>query len=91
MAHRILIDDDTYVTLKTLAKDNGRTMVGQLRFLLRGHSSSPQVVVGQAPQPAKSGSKLKLEQAVERLKYFEEGTEEYNEALDRIAELQQEA
>ena len=91
MAHRILIDDDTYVTLKTLAKDNGRTMVGQLRFLLRGHNSLPQVVVGQAPQPAKTGPKLKLEQAVERLKYFEEGTEEYNEALDMIAELQQEA
>lgn len=96
MTHTISVDDATFVTLKKLANESGRTIVGQLRWLLSGQevvagAVSPHPVALSGNKDKEAGEITELQQMVNRLKYFEEGSPEYEEALERIIELQKEA
>lgn len=106
MIKRIAIDDVTYVTLKKLAEADGRSLVGELRFILReyagreeshasvGNGFGPQMMTTKLQHSSNkdkgAGEITELQQMVNRLKYFEEGSPEYEEALERIIELQKE-
>lgn len=90
MTHTIAVDNDTYATLKNLAESEGRTIVGQLRFILRDFFEN-----GEEGETLKSDEQLsptkntsELQQLVDRLQYFDEGTPEYQETLSMIKELQ---
>lgn len=102
----IAVDVATYTKLKNMAKNDGRTMGGEIRFLmnLAGNNAvaqaGPTIDLGyvQATEPSvdllanhKSEKQIKLEQMVNRLKYFEEGSPEYEEVLSKISELQENA
>lgn len=95
---RIAIDDGTYGTLRALADENGRTIVGQLRWLLNSKWSATTTVDNSQRTTAKPSDEGKSEEEeselqamINRLKYFEEGSPEYDAALDRISELQKNA
>ena len=90
MTHTIAVDNVTYDTLKNLAESEGRTIVGQLRFILReffenGEEGETLKSDGRSA-PTKSTSEL--QQLIDRLQYFDEDAPEYQEALSRIKELQ---
>lgn len=96
MTHTISVDDVTFVTLKKLANKNGRTIVGQLRWFLNEQEAAPKAVKPHAFAPSDNGGEdadepSELQQMVNRLKYFEEGSPEYEEAIVKISELQKNA
>lgn len=92
MTKRIAVDDVTFVTLKKLANKNGRTIVGQLRWLLNEQEVTPKAVKPHTLAPSGNEDEpSELQQMVNRLKYFEEGSPEYEEALSKISELQKNA
>ena len=91
----VAIDIDTYTKLKEDAKNNGRTIVGEIRYLLQSK-------IGDAPsyldeeegenthnmfKKPKSEKQVRLQQMQNRLQYFDEGSEEYQEALEEIQQL----
>ena len=91
MTHTISVDNATFVTLKRLADENGRTIVGQLRWLLSEENNN----IGNKVEPnggsGDGGDVSELQQMINRLAYFEEGSPEYEEAIEKIIELQKNA
>ena len=93
MAHTISVDDGTFGTLKRLANENGRTIVGQIRWLLESNMGAAiDNVQRTTDQPSDKGlsavEESELQMMNNRLQYFEEGSPEYEAALERISELQ---
>lgn len=90
----IAVDIDTYLRLKEAARRNGRTIVGQIRFYLDGQpteATEERVATNKPTLQGQMDTKLELEQAMARLKYFDEDSPEYEEAVGRIEELQKSA
>lgn len=90
MTHTIAVDDVTYDTLRTGAEENGRTLVGQLRWLLgvqKPIEKKQNYVINGDAEPRPS-NQAELQQLLDRLQYFDEDTPEYQETLSRIKKFQ---
>lgn len=89
---RIAVDIDTYTKLKNNAQNSGRTIVGEIRYLLRSDAPTPvyrsvSSATSQVEDADYDDKQAKLQQMQNRLQYFDEDSEEYQEALDEIQQL----
>lgn len=97
MSHVISVDNDTYDTLKRLAKDNERTMIGQIRYMMKILTPvASQVVVGEqktisVEKKHNNEKQDKIQQLAKKLNEIDEESEEYDAILTEIRELQKEA
>ena len=95
---RVALDDATHETLKELADQNGRTIMGQLKFIinqqvLTGATSDSSSLAAKATpiiidQEAGQQTQTEKQQLMDRLKYFDEDSPEYQEALAELQKLQ---
>lgn len=90
MTHTIAVDDATYEILRTGAEEYGRTIVGQLRWLLGTQKpiEKKQNYVINEDAESKLSNQDRAEQLTEKLKYFDEDSPEYQEALIELQRLQ---
>lgn len=90
MTKRIAVDDATFATLKRLANKNGRTIVGQLRWLL-----GEQDATFRAARPyaidASDDESSEFKRLFNKLQYLDEESPEYEETLSKISKLQKKA
>lgn len=87
MTHTISVDDATFVTLKKLADKNGRTIVGQLRWLLNGQET----ITVSDNNGGGIHESSEFQQLYNKLQYLDEESPEYNETLSKISKLQKNA
>lgn len=87
----IAIDYDTYIKLKESAQNNGRTIVGEIRYLIRTNTNAAASYLDSTSispfEKPKSEKQIRLQQMQNRLECFEEDSPEYQEALAEIEQL----
>ena len=93
MVKRIAVDDVTFVTLKNLANKNGRTIVGQLRWLLDRQepifrAADPYTFAPSGNDGDDMSESSEFQQLYDRLQYLDEDSPEYEETLLKLSKLQ---
>lgn len=90
MTHTISVDDATFATLKRLANKSGRTIVGQLRWLLGEQDATFRATRSYATNISDDESS-EFKQLFNKLQYLDEDSPEYEETLSKISKLQKKA
>ena len=93
MVKRIAVDDATFATLKNLANKNGRTIVGQLRWLLDRQEfifrvADPYTLAPSGNDGVDMSESSEFQQLYDKLQYLDEDSPEYEETLLKLSKLQ---